>query len=76
MPGSTAKRRFELVEGSSDKFWEIKIAGTEVTVCYGRRGTNGQTNAKTFADEAAAKKHADKLVEEKTKKGYLEVGKD
>lgn len=74
MAESSGKRRFEFVEGSSDKFWEIEIAGTDVTVTFGRRGTNGQTKTKSFPYEAAAKKHADKLIEEKTGKGYVEVG--
>ncbi len=74
MPAGDSKRRFESVGGTSDKFWEIDIKGTEVTVRFGRRGTSGQTNTKTFADEATAKKHADKLIEEKTGKGYVEAG--
>jgi DNA ligase-1 len=73
MPPADRKRRFELISGTSDKFWEIEIKGTDVTVRYGRRGTTGQSNTKTFANEAAAKIHADKLVEEKTAKGYAEA---
>jgi DNA ligase-1 len=67
------KRRFELAEGKSNKFWEVSIEGTEVTVRYGRLGSAGQTNVKSFPDEGAATRHADKLVEEKTDKGYQEV---
>ena len=65
------KRRFEFSEGGSDKFWEIEIAG-EVTVPRPKR-TNGQGNAKNFGDAAVAQKHADKLIAEKTGKGYVEV---
>ena len=36
-------------------------------------GTNGQTQTKTFADEAAALKEQDKLIRAKTAKGYAEV---
>jgi DNA ligase 1 len=72
-PSSAGKRRFEFADGSSDKFWEIDIAGAAVTVRYGRTGTNGQTNTKTFSDEVAAAKHADKLIAEKTEKGYQET---
>ena len=36
-------RRFEFVGGSSAKFWEVSVNGGEVTVCYGRIGTAGQT---------------------------------
>jgi DNA ligase-1 len=73
MATTASKRRFEFVEGSSDKFWEIAVSDKEVTVRYGRNGTNGQSSAKSFADAAAAAKHADKLIAEKTAKGYVEV---
>ena len=58
--------------GAKSKFWEIDIAGTDVTVRYGRIGADGQTKTKSFADESAAQKHADGLIEEKTEKGYAE----
>lgn len=67
-------RRFEFEEGGSSKFWEVSVDGSEMTVCYGRIGTSGQTKAKGFASGDAAQKEADKLVLEKTKKGYQEVG--
>jgi DNA ligase-1 len=67
------KRRFQFVEGTSDKFWEIQTSGTEVTVRYGRTGSNGQTNTKSFPSEAAAQQHAEKLIAEKTEKGYEEM---
>ena len=67
------KRRFELVEGNSAKFWEVSTSGADVTVTFGRLGTNGQTQTKTLADAEAAAKHANKLIGEKTKKGYQEV---
>ena len=69
---SASKRRFHFVGDGSDKFWEIETVGNDVTVRYGRTGSKGQTNTKTFADESAAKKHADKLIAEKTAKGYAE----
>jgi DNA ligase 1 len=68
-------RRFTYVGGGSDKFWEINVSGGQVTVCYGRNGTAGQSITKSFADAAAAQKHADKLIQEKTCKGYVEVRK-
>ena len=51
---TTGARRFEFTEGSSHKFWEISPQGAEVTVRYGRIGAQGQTNVKSFPDEAAA----------------------
>ena len=67
------KRYFEFIEGSSAKFWEISQSGNEVTVRFGRIGTNGQTQTKTLADADAATKHAEKLIKEKMGKGYKET---
>ena len=66
-------RRFELFEGGSQKFWAVAISGAEVTVRYGRIGSTGQTAVKSFPDAGAAAKHAAKLIQEKTGKGYREV---
>lgn len=67
-------RRFELIEGSSSKFWEVSREGADVTVRFGRIGTNGQEKTKSHASEAAAIKDVDTLIREKTGKGYSEVG--
>ncbi len=67
-----AKRYFEFQDDKSSKFWEIDTNGNDVTVRFGRIGANGQTQTKTFGDAAAAQKHADKLIAEKTEKGYVE----
>ena len=67
------RRRFEYVDGRSCKFWESTVSGIRVTVTFGRIGTAGQSQVKTFhtADEAA--RHAAKLIAAKVKKGYAEV---
>jgi DNA ligase-1 len=69
---ATPKRYFECSEGGSSKFWEIWIHGKDVTTNWGKIGTTGQTKTKTFADEAKAKQEYDKLLAEKTDKGYTE----
>lgn len=66
-------RRFEFVEGSSSKFWEIGLEGSSFTVRWGRIGTTGQTQTKSFATNEAARAEHDKLVAEKLRKGYREV---
>jgi predicted DNA-binding WGR domain protein len=68
-----APRRFEFSEGTSHKFWEISVRGADVTVRFGRIGSQGQTQVKSFPDEIAATRRADKLIKEKTGKGYGEV---
>jgi predicted DNA-binding WGR domain protein len=70
--GGGGKRMFEFSEGASNKFWEIWIDGNEVYTRYGRIGSNGQTTVKDQGSPAGAKKLYDKLVAEKTGKGYEE----
>lgn len=68
------KRRFELVEGSTAKFWEIEEREHELVIGWGRLGTAGQSQTKSFAGAAEATTAAEKLVREKTGKGYVAVG--
>jgi len=65
-------RYFELSDGKSHKFWEVSVDDSEVTVRYGRIGTNGRTQAKSFDDPSAATAHAEKLIDQKVEKGYEE----
>jgi predicted DNA-binding WGR domain protein len=67
------RRRFEFVQGTSDKFWEIDVQESSVTVRFGRNGTHGQASIKKFADTAKAENHAEKMIAEKLGKGYFEV---
>src|SRR5450631_5439 len=66
--------RYELSEGSSNKFWDINLSGKSFTTTYGKIGANGQTTIKKFTSDAEAKKEHDRIVAEKTKKGYALVG--
>jgi predicted DNA-binding WGR domain protein len=65
-------RRFEFVAGTSAKFYEVVVAGSSVTVRYGRLGTDGQTLTKSLADAATAQRHADQLIANTLAKGYCE----
>jgi predicted DNA-binding WGR domain protein len=66
-------REFEFKDGSSDKFWKIALEGASTTVNFGRRGTAGQTQTKEWGSEVEARKNYEKLIAEKTKKGYVET---
>ncbi len=71
--GDTAGARyFEFIDGTSKKFWEIALDGASFTTRYGKIGTDGQQSLKEYDTAAKAKIEYDKLVAEKTKKGYLE----
>lgn len=69
-----AKRHFEFSEGSSNKFWEVWCVGAELFTRYGKIGSDGQMTVKKLGSPAVAKQQHDKLVGEKTKKGYKEKG--
>jgi predicted DNA-binding WGR domain protein len=66
------KRIFIFQDAKSQKFWSIDVERTGFTVQYGRLGTEGQTSTKNFDTEEKCQKEADKLIAEKTKKGYIE----
>jgi predicted DNA-binding WGR domain protein len=70
-PGNV--RRFEMIEGSSSKFWEISQDNLVVVVRYGRIGTQGQTLQKNFDTLPRATREVEKLTAEKLKKGYKEI---
>ena len=61
---------YEYEDEKSSKFWEVSREDNRVTVRYGRIGAKGQTKAKEHADAAAATAAMEKLIDEKTGKGY------
>jgi len=67
-------RRFEFADNSSNKFWEIEQDGSDLNVRWGKIGTQGQSQTKSFADDAKCAAAIAKLIAEKTGKGYVEVG--
>ena len=66
--------RLEFHDASSHKFWEVTVAGREMSVTFGRVGAKGQRKAKTLASSAAARTEARALIAEKLKKGYRRGG--
>lgn len=65
--------RYEFTEGTSYKFWQIKIDKTTLTVEYGRIGNKAQTNIKQFENEQIAAIAKDKMIATKVAKGYLKL---
>jgi uncharacterized protein (TIGR02996 family) len=66
-------RTFIYGDERSHKFWSIELKGTSFVVTWGKVGTSGQSQTKSFPDESKAKKEHDKLIAEKTSKGYIET---
>ncbi|YAF94478.1 MAG: DUF1963 domain-containing protein [Nodularia sp. CChRGM 3473] len=61
----------ELSDGKSHKFYEVIIDEAEVTIRYGRIGTQGQTSSTTYATSEIAQAEAAKKIDEKLRKGYV-----
>lgn len=66
--------RYEFVQGTSSKFWQYEIRNAELVIEYGRIGAKPQTSHKTFGSAEEARLAAEKLVKEKTGKGYVAIG--
>jgi predicted DNA-binding WGR domain protein len=72
--GEMPMRRFEFSDSTSNKFWEVDVDGKTLNVTFGKIGTKGQSKPKDFATPEKAKAEMEKLIKEKTSKGYVEVG--
>ena len=59
----------------SAKFWEVTQNGKNLHIHFGRLGTKGQNQDKSFDSADAAMAEMEKLVKSKIKKGYIEKKK-
>ena len=66
------KHYLEFKDTLSNKFWCITQQDESLTIVFGKIGTKGQTQVKTFSSPADAEKEANKLIKSKIKKGYEE----
>lgn len=64
------KKYFVYEDEKSSKFWEITMTGNTIATRYGKIGSDGQIKEKQFADEDAAQKEFEKLINQKRSKGY------
>jgi predicted DNA-binding WGR domain protein len=65
-------RHFIYQDEKSHKFWAVEQQGNELHISWGKVGTKGQSQIKSFSDAAAAEKAELKLIAEKVKKGYVD----
>ena len=68
--GGTTYLELSEANGSAHKFYEVAVAGTQVTIRYGRIGEAGQTQVSSFPTTEKAAAAAGKKVAEKMRKGY------
>jgi predicted DNA-binding WGR domain protein len=66
----TNYRKFIFSDNDSNKFWEVTTQANILKVRFGKVNTYGQENVKIFASESEAKMEMEKLILQKTKKGY------
>jgi predicted DNA-binding WGR domain protein len=64
---------FELTDSKSTKFWEVEQQGSAVHLRWGKIGANGQSKVKELDSKEDATKEVEKLIKQKTKKGYVEA---
>jgi predicted DNA-binding WGR domain protein len=57
-------------DDGANKFWEGSVAGTIVTVRFGKIGSKGQVNTSDMGHECDAELKLERLVREKLRKGY------
>lgn len=62
--------QFIFTDAASNKFWEAGIQENKLIVRFGRIGTKGQVQVKTFGDAEKAMAEKQKTIKEKIGKGY------
>jgi len=60
----------EFQEGTSRKFWQVTVSGSEVSIRFGRISSDGQSSVKKFPDAKKAQEFADRQHQVKLSKGY------
>jgi predicted DNA-binding WGR domain protein len=66
-------RTFVCTEDSHYKVWTVAQKGNEVVVQWGRIGNKIQDQTKKFYNDFSAKRFINEKIEEKKKKGYVEI---
>lgn len=66
------KKHLKYIGDGHDKFWQIEVTGRSFTVTWGRNGTRGTSQTKTFSGERKCVETADALFRSKLAKGYVE----
>ena len=59
--------RLTYQEAGNEKFWEAATEGNKLIIRWGKAGTKGQIQLKTFSDEESARKEKERLIAEKTR---------
>jgi predicted DNA-binding WGR domain protein/DNA polymerase III delta prime subunit len=63
--------RLTFADAGSNKFWETALEESKLIVRFGRIGTKGQIQFKTYATAEEAQQEQQNMVKEKLRKGYI-----
>ena len=66
--------RYRLRQEGGDTFWEVGLRDHKLVLRYGREGSRGQVLVKTFPTLERALAEKEKMIMDKTGKGYLPAG--
>ena len=67
------KRTFINQTDDSNKFWTIEQLDSKYLIQWGKIGASARSNEKEFATKDECAKEIEKLIQEKTRKGYSEI---
>lgn len=67
------KRSFINKQSGSNKFWSVELKQKNLHLHFGKTGTEGRLLIKEFLTKALATRELEKLIREKSAKGYKEV---
>ena len=67
------KRKFINQKELFDKFWDIEYFGKTQKITFGKIGTKGREAVKEFDNEQECIRESEKIIAQKTKKGYIEI---
>src|SRR5688572_13946939 len=66
------KKYLTYLNDKPDKFWQIQVTGSSLTIAHGAIGTIGKVSEQHFADKKNCLQQAEKRLHGKFKSGYLE----
>lgn len=66
----TMRNCFELIDGPHCKFWTVEVIDEHYLATFGRIGTDGQTQVKSFSTHGQAMRKAEAMIIAKESKGY------
>ena len=67
---SDTEQIYHCTGGDAHKFWKIRVTENIQTVCYGRIGTEGHAQSKTFETPDEAQAATARIITQKLVKGY------